>query len=107
METSQNMNDITEKVSEKPFRKIDRVCYFMQMRFDGDAWRIHGVVDGFELMPSRPISFDKDKNIFETKNTIYSVVSWGTMTKCIDEEFWKQIEQDIKESGFKRFNKID
>jgi hypothetical protein len=93
------MNDpITEKVNEKPVRMIEKACYFMQTRLDGDTWRIHGVVDGMELMPSRPIGFDKDKNIFETKNTIYKVVSWGTMTKCIDEEFWKQVEQDIKES---------
>lgn len=99
------MNQITERITEKPTRLLERTCYFMQMRLDGDVWRIYGVVDDMELLPSPPISFDKEKNIFETNNTIYHVVSWGTMTKCIDEEFWKQIEQDIKESGFKKFFK--
>ena len=94
---------ITEKLSEKPIRMIDRTCYFMQNRSDGEVWRIYGAVDNMELMPSRPISFDRERNIFETKNTIYKIVSWGTATKCIDEEFWKQIEQDIIEGGFKGF----
>ena len=99
----------TEKlapIDAKPIRALERACYFLQPFSEGAIFRIYGCVGGTELMPSKPIGLDRERRIFETKNTIYNVVSWGTMTQCIDNFFWTQIESDMKR-GFEYIFKID
>lgn len=78
-------------------RYLYEVCYTMDLGFNEDLWRIHGVRDGEPVFISTPVKFE-DGVITTTSGSKYKIGSYNTDPH----EFEKQIKKDIERGHFFR-----
>lgn len=83
--------------------ELTNARYQMEFCGGGDSWRImgdainHPVFGDSEVQPSTPISCDKENKTFTTASgKVYHVTSFSMK----EEDFWKQVEQDIDKGGY-------